>query len=709
MYNSEKAAKIYEQSKDWLESSVSVDEIEDLRTALRYHEWKYYVQSDPVLTDTEYDRLYNQLKSIESAHPDLITPDSPTQRVASDLNPEMDAVPHIVSMLSLDNAYNGEDLKKFDEQIRKLAGIPAEEDIQYCVEPKFDGGSVAMIYRDDLFDRGATRGNGQMGEVITTNLKTLPSIPLKVKFSDKSIQTAEIRGEAVIRRSTFDQVNEARAAQGKTLFANPRNAATGGLRMKNPNETRERGLEVFAFQLGYASDADDQNVLDQIDNHFDQLVLLKEMGFKVHNLDEVLCHNIDEVIGRVESWETNRDEYPYEIDGAVIKVNSTKVQDLCGTTGHHPRWAIAFKFKAKQVISTLLDVEYQVGKIGSITPVAKVEPVHVAGVTVSSISLHNEDFIKERDLRLGDKVLIERAGDVIPYIVKAVESVRTGEEQPIDFPKHCPINESAEVALVRAEGVAAWRCPSCTCGAQDLERVVFHVSKVAMNIDGFGRAYVERFFEIGQLKDIADVYNLDYSEIQGLEGFGERSVQRLQAAIEKAKKNPLSKLLHSLSIHHLGKKASQLIAQQAKSIFDLIEWDEEQYTSIKDIGPVVAQNVQAYFSQPEHIEMIKRMESYGVNILQTEEDRPVEVADDAPLKDKTILFTGSLQEMTRNEAKQMAIVAGAKPLSAVSANLDILVVGEKAGSKLKKAQAIETVTIWTEKEFLEHLNQSKDN
>jgi len=697
-------SKNYTVQSDHITISYSIEEIQRLRDEIRYHEKKYYVDNEPEIADGRYDQLVNNLKAVENKYPELITADSPTQRVASDLNPEMDAVPHIVSMLSLDNAYNGDDLRKFDEQIRKLAGLSEQVQIQYCVEPKFDGGSVAMIYRDDLFDRGATRGNGQMGEVITTNLKTLPSIPLRAKFSNRSIQTAEIRGEAVIRRSTFDKVNAARAAQGKTLFANPRNAATGGLRMKNPNDTRERGLEVFAFQLGHAEGAEGHSILDQIDNHFDQLVLLKEMGFKVHNLDEVLCHSINEVINRVQLWEKNRDDYPYEIDGAVIKVNSTKIQKLCGSTGHHPRWAIAFKFKAKQVVSTLLDVEYQVGKIGSITPVAKVEPVHVAGVIVSSISLHNEDFIKERDLHLGDKVLIERAGDVIPYIVKAVESVRTGDETPIVFPTQCPIDASAGVKLVRAEGEAAWRCPSCICGAQDLERIVFHVSKVAMNIDGFGRAYVERFYEIGQLKDIADVYNLDYDVIQGLEGFGVKSVQKLQAAIEKAKKNPLSKLLHSLSIHHLGKKASQLIAQQIESIYDLVDWDEENYTAIKDIGPVVAQNVQAYFSHYEHVEMIKRMESYGVNITQTEEDKPIEVADDAPLKDKTILFTGSLQEMTRNEAKQMAIVAGAKPLSAVSANLDILVVGEKAGSKLKKAQAIGTVTIWTEKEFLEHLN-----
>ena len=699
-----KENRIYEQSKTWLQIPPSVDQIDELRDVLRHHEWRYYIKSDPIISDVEYDQLFNYLKSIEENNPELVTPDSPSQRVATDLNLEMDAVPHIVPMLSLDNAYNGDDLKKFDEQIKKLAGFDLDHEIEYCVEPKFDGGSVAMVYEHDMFTRGATRGNGKMGEVISSNLKTLPSVPLRASFKEHAIERCELRGEAVIRRSTFDRINQSRAEEGKSLFANPRNAATGGLRMKDPNDTNARGLEVFAFQLGYAEGLKGENILNDIDNHYQQLQLLDSLGFKVHDLNNVLCQNIGQVIEKVKSWELNRDKYPYEIDGAVIKVNSTRIQELCGSTQHHPRWAIAFKFKAKQVVSTLLDVEYQVGKIGSITPVAKVEPVHVAGVTVSSISLHNEDFIKERDLHIGDKVIIERAGDVIPYIVKVIEDLRTGNEEAIEFPQYCPINPTESVELIRRDGEAAWRCPNCTCGAQELERIIFHVSKVAMNIDGFGRAYVEKFHEIGQLRSIADVYNLDYRAILELEGFGEKSVDKLRKAIDKAKQNPLSKLLHSLSIHHLGKKASELIAEQITTIYELTEWDLDRYISIKDIGPVVAQNVLAYFKDEDNVQLIRKMESYGVNIFQTEDDKPLVIAQDAPLKDKTILFTGSLQQMTRSEAKKKAISLGAKALSAVSSNLDILVVGEKAGSKLKKAEALGTVTIWTEEEYLAQIN-----
>ena len=698
------SAGIYEQSETWLKVPAKVEELIPLRDVLRYHEWRYYVLSDPIISDVDYDQLFDQLKVIESRDPSLITPDSPTQRVASDLNGDLDPVPHLVPMLSLDNSYNGDDLKKFDEQIKKLAGIEKQEDISYCVEPKFDGGSVAFIYENDLFTRGATRGNGQHGEDITTNMKTLPSVPLKASFDQEGISKVEIRGEAVIRKDVFDKINERRSGEGKPLFANPRNAATGGLRMKNPNETKERGIEVFAFQLGYAESNKGDNILEQIDEHIDQLRLLKSIGFKVHDLDDVFCMNIDEVINKVTDWEANRETYPYEIDGAVIKVNSRKIQEKCGSTQHHPRWAIAYKFKAKQATTILLDVEYQVGKIGSITPVAKVEPVHLAGVTVSSISLHNADFIQERDLHIGDKVIVERAGDVIPYIVKALPDLRTGSEEAIQFPTNCPLNLITEVPMVRAVGEVAWRCPKCTCGAQDREKIVFHVSKGAMDIDGFGRAYVDRFREQGMLQDIAEVYNLDYNIIQGLEGFGLKSVEKLKKAVDAAKKNPLSKLLYSLTIHHLGQKASKLIAQHIDTIYDLCEWDEERFTSIKEIGPVVAQNVMAYFSEEDNIHMIKRMEAYGVNVTQTEVDKPLVVDDDAPLVGKTILFTGSLQLMSRSKAKNMAIQAGAQAMSAVSSNLNILVVGEKAGSKLKKAQVLGTVEIWTEAEFVERLN-----
>lgn len=691
----------YDQAKQWLETPASVDEVADLRDNLRHHEWRYYVINDPVLTDSEYDQLYHQLIAIETAHPDLITADSPSQRVASDLSESFDSVPHLTPMLSLGNAYSPDDLRKFDEQIKKLTDLDESAVVEYCLEPKFDGGSIALIYENDQYERGATRGNGTMGELITANAKTLPSVPLKANFSNHNIQKAEIRGEAVIRKSNFDSINEQRLREGKSLFANPRNAATGGLRMKDPNETRQRGLEVFAFQLSYAADSEGQSRLNDLSKHSQQIGLLEQLGFKVPDQSKAVCSGIEEVITRVQEWEAVREEYPYEIDGIVIKVNEYRLQELCGSTNHHPRWAVAYKFKAKQATTKLIDVEYQVGKVGSITPVAKLDPVALAGVTISSVSLHNEEFITERDLHLGDTVLVERAGDVIPYIVKAMDDLRDGSEKAIIFPSQCP---SCSTDLIKPEGEAKWQCPNYSCRERSIQRVIFHVSKAAMDIDGFGKSYVERFYELGWINDISDIYHLDYEAIANLDGFGERSANKLRDAIEKAKKSPIQRLLHSLSIHHLGKKASQLLAEQIESVFDLASWTEENFTAIKDIGPVVAQNVMAYFAIEENVEMLRRMESYGVNMLQTEEDKPLEIDADAPFAGKTILFTGTLQQMGRNEAKKIAEGAGAKTLSAVSKNLDILVVGEKAGSKLKKAEKLGTVEIMTEEEFLDRIN-----
>ena len=375
-------------------------------------------------------------------------------------------------------------------------------------------------------------------------------------------------------------------------------------------------------------------------------------------------------------------------------------------TSHHPRWAIAYKFAAKQSTSKLIAVDYQVGKIGSITPVARIEPVALAGVTIQNVSLHNEDFIVDKDLRLGDTVLVERAGDVIPYIVKPLEELRDGSETKIEFPKFCPVNDTEMPApLVRAEGEAAWRCPECVCGKQYLARIIWHVSKAAMDIDGLGERQVNTFAQQGWLKDIADVYRLPYDEILALPGYKERSVNNLKAAIERAKANPIRRLLHSLSIHHLGKKASQLIAAEIEHVLDLRNWTLEDFTNIKDIGPVVAENVTAWFANPRNVAQLELMESLGVNLRQTEADRPVRVGDDAPLAGKSILFTGTLNRMSRKEAQQRAIAAGARTVSAVSGKLDILVAGEKAGSKLKKAQALGTVSVWTEDEFIEKINK----
>jgi len=415
----------YKISKRYLSSDVSALDIDGLRDVLRYHEWRYSIKNDPVIADYEYDQLYKQLEHIEAAHPSLVTPDSPTQRVSSDLSSDFPAVEHLTPMLSLDNSYNADDLKKFDEQIRKLAGLSAEEPISYCLEPKYDGGSVAIVYEDDIFSRAATRGNGTKGEDVTLNVKTLTSVPLRAMFSKSGVFRAELRGEAVIRKTTFDKLNAERETKGLALFANPRNSAAGGLRMKKPTDTRDRGIEVFLFQIGYAVDQDGNDILTSINTHQKQIELLYDLGFLLENPKELVCKDIDEVIKKISTWEARREDYPYEIDGMVVKVNARSIQEKCGYTQHHPKWAIAYKFKAKQATTTLEQVEYQVGKIGSITPVAKVTPTKLAGVTVSSISLHNEEFISSKDLRLGDRIVIERAGDVIPYIVKSLPDLRS--------------------------------------------------------------------------------------------------------------------------------------------------------------------------------------------------------------------------------------------------------------------------------------------
>jgi len=702
MYNKAIQKQYFNASKEFLKSSPSKSDYLTLVEIMTYHEWKYYVDNNPVLADNEYDQLFKALELIETEHPEIISPKSPTQRVSNDLIATFSSVDHLEPMLSLANSYNAEDLQNFDDQIRKLCSIKEGEDIEYVVEPKYDGGSVALIYENDLLVRAATRGNGAQGEEMTPNAKALPSVPLLAKFSDHKIAKVELRGEALIRKDNFKKVNDERAKKGISLFANPRNAATGGLRTKNANETRDRAIEIFMFQLGFAQDKDGNDALIRFDKHFQQLELLEQLGFKTPTIEKKLCKNIKEATKFVKTWEAKREGYEYEIDGMVVKVNDRALQLKCGSTAHHPRWAIAYKFKAKQATTKLLNVEYQVGKIGSITPVAKLDPVQLAGVTVSSVSLHNEEFITSRDLRLGDTVLVERAGDVIPYIVKALDDLRDGSEQKIEFPKYCPINNTdLKVELIKVEGEAAWRCPNCTCGSQNLQKIIFHVSKEAMDIDGFGKSYVERFNELGWVKDISDIYNLDYDLITQLDGFGSKSANNLKKAIEKVKQNPLGKILHSLSIHHLGKKASKLLAEEIDHIFDLQGWSNEKYLEIKDIGPVVADNVSEWFAQPENIELLKRMESHGVNLSQKENDKRKVVSADAPLVGMTILFTGSLQKMGRKEAQLMAENAGAKNISAVSSNLNMLVVGEKAGSKLKKAQALGSVEIMTEDEFLD--------
>ncbi len=669
------------------------EEVEQLRDVLRFHEWRYYVKNDPILTDKEYDILFNALKVVEEEHPEWIVPTSPTQRIGSDISEQGITVRHLSPMLSLGNSYNPEDLREFDTQIKKLLSLPANATVEYAIEPKFDGGSVALVYEDDKFVRAATRGNGAEGEDITENIRTLPTVPLQAHFSQYGITKAEVRGEAIIRKDKFAELNAEREKEGIKLFANPRNAATGGLRMKKPADTAERNIDVFLYHLGYVEP--DSAKADRL-LHSEDIRLLGSLSFKVPPTAGKRYLGIEEVIRACEEWEEQREEYPYEIDGMVIKVNSIDAQRICGYTAHHPRWAIAFKFKAKQASTRLNSVEFQVGKIGSITPVAKLDPVHLAGVDISSISLHNEDFIRSKDIRINDYVLVERAGDVIPYIVSVVKDRRDGSEISIDFPTECPV---CKHPLQRLEGESAWRCVNAQCEAQIYERMKHYASRDAMDIEGLGPAIIQRFRTLGFIESLPDIYRLNYEKIASLKDFGLKSAENLRDAIENSKHRPIKRLLYGLSIHHVGKKVSSIIAEKIEHLLQLKQWTESDFTAIKDLGPVVARNLVAYFSDESNIAMLQELEELGVNMQQTEEDMPVHIADDAPLKGKKILFTGSLETMTRKEAKAKAEELGAKNISAVSSNLDILVVGKNAGSKLKKAQALGTVEIWTEMEF----------
>lgn len=703
-YTTEQQKTLFKETSHYLSlknpEALGTKDIAPLEDIVRFHEYRYYVLNDPLISDYEYDQLYKMLQGLEKRYPENISALSPTRRVSSDLADDFATVRHLLPMLSLDNSYDENDLLSFDKQVKKLTEL---DKINYTVEPKYDGGSIALVYEDDLLVRAATRGNGVEGEEVTIQAKTIRSLPLQAAFSAHGIYRAELRGEAVISKDRFQQINKFRAEDGLTLLANPRNSAAGGLRTKDPAETARRQLDAFIFQLGYAVDKKGRDMLPAIQSHHAAIEMLAGLGFKVSRGEKRLCKNINEVILQVNHWADIRDEFPYEIDGMVIKVDNFDLQDICGYTSHHPRWAIAYKFQAKQATTRLNSVEFSIGKIGTITPVAFVEPVSLAGVTISMISLHNEDFITSKDIRIGDQVLVERAGDVIPYIVKSHPELRTGKEKKVVYPTHCP---SCKSKLIREKDEAAWRCPNPECKAQILGKLVFHVSKDAMDIDGMGERQIHRFYELGWLRNFADIYQLDYKEVANLEGFGKKSADKLKASVEKAKNNPIHRLLHSLSIHHLGQRASKLIAEKANHVLDLASWHLQDFTAIKDIGPVVAQNVVAWFSDVRNVDILRQMEKAGVNLHQTDADRPKVLRSDGVLSGKTILFTGTLSQMGRKEAQEMAESAGAKNISAVSSNLDILVVGENAGSKLDKAKKLGTVQIYTEDQFLALINEN---
>ncbi|MFM7838054.1 MAG: NAD-dependent DNA ligase LigA, partial [Chitinophagaceae bacterium] len=489
-------------------------QLAELRDLLRFHEYRYYILNDPLIADQEYDQLYHWLEKTEEADPARVVPDSPTQRVALGVTKEFVTVQHLVPMLSLENSYNAEDLLDWDRKARELSGLP---ELEYCVEPKFDGASISLIYEDDLLKRAATRGDGAYGDEITTNIRQIRSVPLSAAFSKHGIQQIEIRGEVLLSKQNFKAFNEKLLQEGQAPLANPRNAAAGSLRMKDPAEVGRRNLEAFLYHISYFAALPHKKPDAHTQLHSGCLELLWSLGFRSPVQEKRILRGIEKVIRYCLDFEAQRDELPYEIDGMVIKVNDLAIQEKLGMTSHHPRWAIAYKFKARQATSKIVAVEFQVGRTGAITPVAKIDPVPIGGVTVSSISLFNEEVICEKDLKIGDTVLVERAGDVIPYIVKSQPSLRTGKEKAIHFPKKCP---ECGTPLEKPEEEAVWRCTNYDCPAQVVERIIHFASKDALDIRGLGEANIHKFVELGLLKNIPGIYQLPFENIQKLEGFG---------------------------------------------------------------------------------------------------------------------------------------------------------------------------------------------
>ena len=690
MYSPEQTQRFQELTIDLLSKlksdAIRKDRLEELRDVLRFHEYRYAILNDPLIADFEYDILYKELEKLEREYPELLSPDSPTQRVASQLTKEFPTTEHLVPMLSLENSYNEDDLLDWDRKARELTGLAT---LDYCIEPKFDGASISLVYEDDRLLRGVTRGDGVAGDEITTNIRQIRSVPLTAAFSRYGIQLIEIRGEVLINKNNFAKYNEQLADQHLPPLANPRNAAAGSLRIKDPKEVSRRNLEAFLYHVSYFTPQTDNPALA---THSGSLKMLWDLGFRSPQKELKTVKGIQAVIDYCHSFEAQRDGLPYEIDGMVIKVDSIALQEQMGMTTHHPRWAIAFKFKARQATSTLRKVEFQVGRTGSITPVAKIDPVPLSGVTIGSISLFNEDVVREKDLKIGDKVLVERAGDVIPYIVKPLAELRTGNEEPIAFPTHCPVCGDK---LVKPEGEAVLRCVNITCPAQVVERIIHFASKDAMDIRSFGDANVRKFYELGFVKDIPGIYRLPYDKIRGLEGYGEKSVSNLQSAIEASRQQPLHRLIFGLGIRYVGETTAKVLAAAVPHLHDLAGYSVEDLQNLEDVGPKVASSVYQFFHNSDNLHLIKELEALGLS-LESKKSK----AAGGNLEGQTFLFTGTLSRLKRSDAEEEVERNGGKLLSGVSSKLNYLVVGEDAGSKLEKAKKIASIHILTEDEFI---------
>ncbi len=659
--------------------------IKQLREQLHRYGYEYYVLDKPSVPDAEYDRLMKELIELEEQYPELKSTDSPTERVGGAVLDMFEKVVHQIPLLSLGNAFNEQDLRDFDRRIRQAVG----DDYSYVCELKIDGLAVSLRYADGLFIQGATRGDGTIGEDITSNLRTIKSLPLRL-HENVSI---EVRGEAFMPKRSFEKLNKVKEERGEEPFANPRNAAAGSLRQLDPKIAASRNLDVFLYGIGDVGESG-------VTSHSEGLDYLDHLGFKT-NKERRKCANIDAVIDFINSWTEKRPNLPYEIDGIVIKVDSLEQQESLGTTAKSPRWAIAYKFPAEEVVTTLLDIELSVGRTGVITPTAILEPVRVAGTTVQRASLHNEDLIREKDLKIGDKVVIKKAGDIIPEVVNVILEQRTGSEVDFHMPTHCPECESE---LVRLEDEVALRCINPKCPAQIREGLIHFVSRDAMNIEGLGEKVISQLFSEKLIVDVADIYKLTKEQLLGLERMGEKSVSNLLAAIEASKSNSLEKLLFGLGIRHVGAKAAKTLAQSYRTMDMLAAATEDELKSINEIGEKMADSIVTFFQKEEVRELFEELKSAGVN-MEYNGPMPVSAAESHSIfAGKTVVLTGKLEQLTRNDAKDKIEALGGNVAGSVSKKTDLVIAGLEAGSKLTKAEQL-GIEVWDEEKLLEELNK----
>ncbi|OCA82684.1 NAD-dependent DNA ligase LigA [Pradoshia sp. D12] len=660
--------------------------VAELQSLLNQYGYEYYVLDQPSVPDSVYDQTYKELVELESQYPELQTPDSPTQRVGGQVLDTFAKVEHITPMLSLGNAFNESDLRDFDRRVNSGLGT---DRYSYICELKIDGLAVSLRYEEGLFVKGATRGNGTIGEDITANLKTIRSIPLRLNEP----VTFEVRGEAYMPKKSFVSLNAKKEENGEEPFANPRNAAAGSLRQLDPRIAASRNLDIFLYGIGETGETG-------VESHGEGLDFLQKLGLKT-NPHRRRCATIEDVLEYIEEWSAKRPELDYDIDGIVIKVDSLSQQEELGYTAKSPRWAIAYKFPAEEVITILRDIELTVGRTGVITPTALLDPVRVAGTTVKRASLHNEDLIREKDIRLGDHVVVKKAGDIIPEVVNVLFDKRTGEEKEFHMPTHCPDCDSE---LVRLEGEVALRCINPKCPAQIKEGMIHFVSRNAMNIDGLGEKVIIQLFDESLIKDVADIYKLTYDQLINLERMGDKSANNLLNAIEASKSNSLERLLFGLGIRHVGAKAARILAEEFEDMDRLMSANVAELTAINEIGDKMADAVVTYFNQEECQQLIDELKNAGVNMLYKGKKKNIAEATDSYFSGKTIVLTGKMEKYGRTEAKELIEALGGTVTGSVSKKTDLVIAGEDAGSKLKKAQDL-GIEIWDESNLLEELGK----